>query len=156
MMKFRNILKPGFFFCRMNVKVYRFAVHLYKKRSNWMRTIWEKSLTAVFNCLNQRIFCNSSAVNVNKNQFFVRTAHGRFSDYKSKRKIRTRTLYFIEKVFTFSDRICLCKSFCKSLPCLQVKPHFSVNIQAECSFRLWQSFFNESISAHQHFRSRTL
>ena len=66
----------------MNVEVYEFWLNLKEKCCDRVGSVREKALTAVFDCLNQRIFLDATAVYENVDLLSVIAVDAWLSDYE--------------------------------------------------------------------------
>ena len=71
MVQVRKVVKTGFFFCRMDIKINLTWFYLCKYAGYRVGTVWKKALSTIFNCLYKRIFLNAAAIGINKNIFFI-------------------------------------------------------------------------------------
>ena len=83
MVQARDVLKARLFFCRVNVKVNHVGLYLSKKGGGWVSSVWKIALRSVFNRLDQRVFGDPPAVDVNVNVFPVLASDAGVSDNKA-------------------------------------------------------------------------
>ena len=155
MVQVRNILKTRLFFGRMNVKVDQCGIDLNKSRRRRKRAVRKIALTAVFNRLNQRIFRDFSAVDVNIDVFFVFAVNARLpdNDFKRPRGIFVCRLprYFVKQRWAFGKLHRLNKAFGKADSCRKVEFYIAVGNKTERLLRTGKRFLYKRGFAQSRF-----
>ena len=127
MVQARDVLKARLFFCRVNVKVNHVGLDLSKKGGGWVSSVWKIALRSVFNRLDQRVFGDPPAVDVNVNVFPVLARDAGVSDNKAKGKNRAASFYFVEQVRALLNSKRLVKALAQGLSGPKVVPKLAVD-----------------------------